>query len=83
MPVSGNARLEVDFDDTTVDIDFTDFEAGHDDMSWQALSIRNGAFRDTRGLATIAGAFYGTEHQGAAGKFDRDHLQGVFGAVRN
>ncbi len=83
MPVSGNARLEVDFDDTTVDIDFTDFEAGHDDMSWQALRIRNGAFRDTQGLATIAGAFYGTEHQGAAGKFDRDHLQGVFGAVRN
>ena len=83
MPVSGNARLEVDFDDTTVDIDFTDFEAGHDDMSWQALRIQNGAFRDTRGLATIEGAFYGTEHQGAAGKFDRDHLLGVFGAVRN
>ena len=83
MPVSGNARLEVDFDDTTVDIDFTDFEAGHDDMSWQALRVQNGAFRDTRGLTTIEGAFYGTEHQGAAGKFDRDHLLGVFGAVRN
>ena len=83
MPVSGNARLEVDFHDTTVDIDFTDFEAGHDDMSWQALRVQNGAFRDTRGLATIDGVFYGTEHQGAAGKFDRDHLLGVFGAVRN
>ena len=83
-PVSGNAQLEVSFDDATVDVDFTGFEAGHNDMSWRALRIRNGAFRDPQvGQATIEGAFYGTEHQGAAGKFDRDNLLGVFGAVRN
>ena len=82
-PVSGNARLAVDFRDATVDVDFTDFEAGHSDMSWRSLRLRGGAFRGAPGLATIEGAFYGAEHQGVAGKFNRDGLQGVFGAVRN
>ena len=83
-PVSGNARLEVSFSNATVDVDFTDFEAGHGDMSWRALRISSGAFRDPQfGAATIDGAFYGTAHQGAAGKFDRNGLRGVFGAVRN
>ena len=83
MPVSGNARLEVDFGDATVDVDFTDFEGGHGDMSWQSLGLREGAFSHTQGGATIEGAFYGSEYQGAAGKFRRDRLDGVFGAVRN
>ena len=84
MPVSGNARVEVSFDDATVDVDFTDFEAGHNDMSWRALRVEEGAFRDPQvGHATIEGAFYGTQHQGAAGKFERDRLRGVFGAVRD
>ena len=82
MPVSGDARLEVDFGRTTIDIDFTNFEAGHGDMSWQALRIQNGAFRHTQGSATLSGSFYGTQHQGAAGTFGRDDLRGVFGTVR-
>ena len=82
MPVSGDARLEVDFDQTTIDIDFTNFEAGHGDMSWQALRIQNGAFAHTQGSATLSGSFYGTQHQGAAGTFRRDDLRGAFGAVR-
>ena len=82
-PVGGNARLEVDFGNATVDVDFTDFEAGHGDMSWESLGLQDGTFSHTQGGATIEGAFYGSDHQGAAGKFDRDHLQGVFGAVRN
>lgn len=81
-PVSGDARLEVDFRRTTIDIDFTNLEAGHNDMSWQALRIRNGAFAHTQDGATLSGSFYGTEHQGAAGTFRRDGLRGVFGAVR-
>ena len=90
IPVSGNARLEVDFDDAKVNVDFTDFEAGHGNMAWNALPIRDGAFRDTDlrltsdgYRPTIEGAFYGTEHQGAAGTFRKDDLEGVFGAVRN
>lgn len=88
-PVSGRARLEVDFTDKTVDVDFTDFEAGHSNISWRALQLRDGAFRDgqfgdfTRDGDAIEGAFYGNEHQGVAGTFERNRLKGVFGAVRN
>ena len=83
LPVSGNARLEVDFSDSTVDVDFTDFNGGHGDLSWQGLQMTAGAFRDSQSQPTIEGAFYGSNHQGAAGKFDRANLEGVFGAVRN
>ena len=83
LPVSGSARLEVDFSDSTVDVDFTDFNGGHGDLSWQGLQMTAGAFRDSQSQPTIEGAFYGSNHQGAAGKFDRANLEGVFGAVRN
>ena len=86
LPVSGSARLEVDFTDATIDVDFTDFDTDHDDMSWQGIQLTGGSFQDTQyspTYQTIEGAFYGEEHQGAAGKFDRDNLRGVFGAVRN
>ena len=83
LPVSGAARLEVDFDDATVDVEFSNFDEGHAHMSWQGLGISGGAFQDTQTGATIEGAFYGSEHQGVAGTFDRGSLKGVFGAVRN
>ena len=83
LPVSGSARLEVDFADATVDVDLTDFGGGHGDLSWQGLRITAGSFRDAQSQPTIEGAFYGPNHQGAAGKFDRDNLRGVFGAIRN
>ena len=54
-PVSGNARLEVDFRYATVDVEFADFSAGHGDVSWHSLRLRDGAFRDTQGQATIRG----------------------------
>ena len=85
-PVSGSAQLEVDFSDATVDVDFTDFDTDHDDISWEALQMTGGSFRafhDRHYLPTIEGAFYGAEHQGVAGEFNRDNLSGVFGAVRN
>ena len=83
VPISGNAHLEVDFSGATVDVDFTDFEAGHNNISWRALRITGGVFRDPQvGQATIEGAFYGTEHQGVAGTFERNRLRGVFGALR-
>ena len=37
-PVSGTARLEVDFSRATIDVDFTDFDQGHDDLSWQGFA---------------------------------------------
>ena len=83
QPVSGDARLEVDFRRATIDVDFTDFDQGHDDLSWRALRLTGGAFQGTQGNATIDGAFYGPAHQGAAGEFQDGRLQGVFGAARN
>ena len=82
-PVSGNAKIEVDFSASTLDVDFTDFDTGRDDLSWEGLQVAAGSFQDAQFSPTIEGAFYGSGHQGAAGKFDRDNLQGVFGAVRN
>ena len=86
QPVSGSARLEVDFSDATVDVDFTDFDTDHDDISWEALQVTGGSFRsfqDRQFSPTIEGAFYGSQHQGVAGEFNRDNLSGIFGAVRN
>ena len=81
--VHGSARLEVDFGDATVDIDLTSFGADHEDMSWQALPMVDGTFRDSGDVASIDGAFYGSDHQSAAGSFDRNHLQGEFEATRD
>ena len=86
-PVTGNAHLEVHFADATIDVDLTDFEPAQGDMSWESIALQNGTFSHTRSdaasLETLEGAFYGSEHQGAAGKFRRNDLVGVFGAVRN
>ena len=81
-PVSGDARIEANLSAATVDVSFTNFTGGHVDMSWQDLAITSGAFRYQSGYNTIDGSFYGAEHQGVAGKFTRDRLNGVFGAVR-
>ena len=83
LPVRGNARIEVDFADTTIDVHFADFDSGHGDLSWQGMRMTGGTFQDAQISPTIEGAFYGSDHQGAAGKFDRDSLRGVFGAVRD
>ena len=80
-PVEGAARLEVDFTAVTVDIDFTNFDNSQADMSWDGLAMNNGAFGS--GAAGIEGSFYGADHEGAAGKFERDGLTGVFGALRS
>ena len=81
-PVSGDARIEVDFAATTLDVAFTNFTGGHGDMAWRDLSIENGTFRHERGPDTLDGAFYGDDHRGAAGSFERDRLRGVFGTLR-
>ena len=80
-PVEGDARLEVDFAAATVDIDFTNFDNSQADMSWDGLAMDNGVFGV--GVTSIDGAFYGADHEGAAGTFARDGLTGVFGALRS
>ena len=81
-PVEGDARLEMDLDSIldTVDVDFTNFERGHPDMAWNNVSVSLGSFRSY--VHELQGKFYGDEHEGVAGTFERDDLKGVFGAVR-
>ena len=81
-PVSGDARIEVDFSAATLDVAFSNFTEGHGDMAWRQLSIVNGTFQHRSGLDTIDGAFYGDHHRGAAGTFERDRLRGIFGTLR-
>lgn len=82
-PVEGDARLAVDFSAATVDVDFTGFDNDQADISWSALALDNGEFESfENGVMTMEGSFYGSGHQGVAGKFNRDNLSGVFGAVR-
>ena len=83
LPVTGTARLELDLTWATIDVEFTDLDSGSDDLAWRDLAVTGGSFRNLPGDPAIEGAFYGTRHQGVAGTFDRDQLQGVFSAVRN
>ena len=81
-PVTGAARIEANLSAATVDVSFTGFSHGHADMAWNNLRMTNGAFSQRSGYTSISGAFYGSGHEGAAGTFSRDRLDGVFGAVR-
>ena len=80
---SAAARVAVDFAATTVDVDITDFDTDHPDMSWRDMAVSAGKFADAAIQPTIDGSFYGAAHQGVAGTFRGDRLRGVFGAVRN
>ena len=77
--VTGTSRLEADLGAATIDVDFTGFDDGRANMSWDGLSMTDGAFR---GGLTLNGAFVGENHEGVVGAFNRDGLRGVFGATR-
>ncbi len=81
-PVSGDARIEADFAALTLNVEFTSLTEGHGDMVWRDLSIVDGTFQHRDGFDTLDGAFYGDQHQGAAGSFERDRLRGIFGTLR-
>ena len=81
-PVSGDAQIDVDFSAAMLDVAFTNFTEGHADMTWEDLSIVGGTFEHSDGLDTLDGSFYGDDHEGAAGTFERDRLRGVFGTLR-
>lgn len=76
--IYGNARIAANLSAATVDVSFTRFTRGRADMSWSGLRMQNGVFQDS----TITGTFFGDGHEGVAGRFERDRLIGVFGALR-
>ena len=82
-PATADARIEVDFAATTVDVDITDFDTDHPDLSWRDIRLFAGSFSYAAFDPNVEGSFYGTVHQGVAGTFRSDRLQGIFGAVRN
>ena len=80
-PIQGDSRIEADFSARTVDVEFSALASGlhtWPNMDWTHLALASHGFGDE----TLTGTFYGLEHQGVAGIFDRDDLSGVFGAVR-
>ena len=79
--VRGDARLAADFETDTVAVEFTAFDDGRRDVSWNGLAMEAGAFGTADG--SIEGSFYGAEHEGAAGTFARGGLAGVFGVLRS
>ena len=79
-PVQGDSQVVFDFATVSVDVYFTGFNDGRADMFWHDLaSSSSGRFSSG---SQLEGAFFGQDHEGVAGKFDRDGLKGVFGAIR-
>ena len=85
-PVTGDAEIEYDFSFDWVDVRLDAFSDGHRPLSWNAVPVLIGRF--SRGVESVPsvpfveGRFYGTEHEGVAGKFRDGNLRGVFGAMR-
>ena len=63
----------------TVDIDLTNLTGGHADVAWRDLGLSRGVFNDG---GTIRGTFTGPNHEGVRGWFERNNLEGEFGATR-
>ena len=80
--VTGTSRVTVDMSAGTADVRFSSFDDGRAGMGWDDLTLTNGGFRHRDSASSISGDFYGADHTGVAGKFDRGGLRGVFGALR-
>ena len=81
--VIGDARLTVDFALFDIDVAFTGIRErvtgrAVADMTWDGLTMANGAFRGPG----IEGQFYGPAHEEAGGVFDSSGILGAFGAKR-
>ena len=88
-PVTGTANLEADLGAGLIDVHLMDL--GPETLSWTRLVMQDGAFKRvdeperygwTLGIS-IAGAFYGPNHEGVAGEFTHHRMIGVFGALRD
>lgn len=82
-PVTGDARIEASLDAAaTIDVDFTNLTVGRASIGWHNIRLTDGGFHHRSGVNEIEGAFYGAGHEGVAGTFKSDRLDGVFGAKR-
>ena len=86
--IQGVADLVVqDFSVAEIDVSFTgirdlDLDAPLTPMSWDAIPLRDGAFRSAQSGNVIDGRIYGADHTHVGGVFERDGIVGAFGAER-
>ena len=82
--VNGQAALTYDFGDASLDVAFRNLRGAqaYADMQWHNLDVINGRFWTGDGANSLAGTFYGANHQEAGGVFERNQLIGAFGASR-
>ena len=86
--IQGDAEIDIDdFNNPDVDIRFTniyDLDAGNTraSMSWNNISVSNGAFTTGSDANQIQGKFYGPNHEEVGGIFERNNVVGAFGAKR-
>ena len=87
--VTGRAVIDLkNFSDPTVDVSFTGIQASGsgtalDNMRWEELPVRGGAFVSVSANNWIEGRFYGDRHQEAGGVFEHRSIVGAFGASRD
>ena len=88
--VTGRAVIGLkNFSEPAVDVSFTEIRAtgsgaSRDDIGWEDLPVRDGAFASSDASdSRIEGRFYGDRHQEAGGVFERRSIVGAFGASRN
>ena len=85
--VTGDARMQVDLSNVTLDLEFTSIAeissggvpgAQSPDIVWRDVPMNRGTFR-ANGLD---GRFYGPNHEEAGGVFERNQIAGGFTLVR-
>ena len=87
--IQGNAEITiVDFADPQADIALTQiFDLGtqtqRDDMTWNGIQVTAGGFSSGADQDSIAGRFYGSNHEEVGGVFERDEVLGTFGGTRS
>lgn len=87
--ILGDAEIVIeDFRDSQLDLRFSrlfDLESGspREDMEWNDVSVSRGAFSASDATSSLSGRFYGPNHEEVAGTFDRNLIQGAFGAARD
>ncbi len=78
--IEGKSYLAANLEEASVNVTLAGLGQ---ELFWEALPLVGGSFSDVAGARTIDGAFYGSDHEGAAGQFTAAQgMIGVFGALR-
>ena len=86
--VQGNARMDLDLEMGTVDIEFSDVEGinndnEYDGHNWDDVAVGGSSFQGASAEGgSISGQFYGAHHEDVMGNFMYDTLTGAWGASR-